>query len=109
MEGADEQAAVALAEELGDLPLALAQAAAFAHHHGLWLWRLPARIPHAQPQLDAEQEAKPGYGRTVAVTLRMALDRLHEQDDEAAEEVLRRCAFFAPDNIPARFADGQND
>jgi tetratricopeptide (TPR) repeat protein len=100
LDGADEQAAAALAEELGDLPLALAQAAAFVRATACGIDDYLREFRGRWAEFDAEQEAEPGYGRTVAVTLGMALDRLHEQGDETAEEVLRRCAFLAPDSIP---------
>jgi tetratricopeptide (TPR) repeat protein len=107
MEGAEEQAAAALAEELGDLPLALAQAAAFVRATACGFDDYLRQFRGRWAEFDAEQEAEPGYGRTVAVTLGMALDQLHKQNDGAAEGVLRRCAFLAPDNIPRDLLMGE--
>ena len=107
MEGADEQVAAALAKELGDLPLALAQAAAYVRDTACGFGYYLGKFRERWTEFDAEQEAERGYGRTVAVTLGMALDRLREQNDEAAEEVLHRCAFLAPDSIPRELLTGE--
>ncbi len=89
------------------MPLALAQAAAYVRDTACGFGYYLGKFRERWTEFDAEQEAERGYGRTVAVTLGMALDRLREQNDEAAEEVLHRCAFLAPDSIPRELLTGE--
>jgi nucleoside phosphorylase/tetratricopeptide (TPR) repeat protein len=100
--GAAEADADRLADTLGDLPLALAQAAAFVQQTGRTIASYLEKFQARFAEFDREQRAEPGYGRTVAVTLELALERL-KQDPEGigpAEALLARCAFFAPERIP---------
>jgi hypothetical protein len=87
-----------LAAELGDLPLALAQAAGFMAATGMpaeeYLGLLRTR---AVPLLD---QAAPGsYPRSLAAATGLIAARLAE-DDPAAAELASLCAFLAPDPIP---------
>jgi hypothetical protein len=87
-----------LADGLGDLPLALAQAAAFMAGTGMtagqYLGLLHAR---AGPLLD---QAVPGsYPRSLAAATGLTAGRLAD-DDPAAAELASLCAFLAPDPIP---------
>ena len=95
LDGAD---ADRLATELGDLPLALAQAAGFMAGTGTpvreYLGLLQAR---AGKVLD---QAVPGsYPRSLAAATALTADRLAD-DDPAAAELASLCAFLAPDPIP---------
>jgi DNA-binding XRE family transcriptional regulator len=92
-DGADQ-----LAAGLGDLPLALAQAAAFMASTGMavqeYLGLLQAR---AGTLLD---QAAPGpYPRSLAAATGLTADRLAD-DDPAAAELASLCAFLGPDPIP---------
>ena len=91
-----------LAEELGDLPLALAQAAVFVRKTGITFAEYLQRFRTRRAELERAQRAEPGYGRTVAATLALALDRLRgvQAGASPAERLLARCAFYAPDRIP---------
>jgi tetratricopeptide (TPR) repeat protein len=92
-----------LAEALGDLPLALEQAAAFMAE---------TRTPPAE-YLDLLREraselfglGTPSYSeQTVATTWTLALRRLRKRAP-AAEDLLTLCAFLAPDDIPLSLLD----
>jgi tetratricopeptide (TPR) repeat protein len=88
----------ALAELLGDLPLALGQAAGYLHRtrmppeRYLRLWRTRSE------DLLARGHA-PGSALTVATAWSLAADRL-AADDPAALALLRLCAFLGPEPIP---------
>ena len=94
-----------LAAELGDLPLAIAQAAGFMAETGTpaegYLGLLLAR---AGPLLD---QAAPGssYPRSLAAATGLIAGRL-AAEDPAAAELASLCAFFAPDPIPADLFTG---
>jgi hypothetical protein len=87
-----------LADELGDLPLALAQAAAFIAESGTpapaYLGLLRTR---AADILD--QSAPSSYPRSLAAATGLVIDRL-AANDPAAAELANLCAFFAPEPIP---------
>jgi hypothetical protein len=88
-----------LASHLGDLPLAVAQAAGFMAETGIpaaqYLELLQAQ---AGTLLD---QVTPGssYPRSLAAATRLAADRL-DGDDPAAAQLASMCAFLAPDPIP---------
>ncbi|MBC8450035.1 MAG: tetratricopeptide repeat protein, partial [Chloroflexi bacterium] len=96
---ADEEAAAALAEALGDLPLALEQAGAYVeaterslsdylklfHDHRLELLR------RGIPSTD--------YPDTVATTWEISFQQV-QQASPAGADLLNLCAFLAPDDIP---------
>ena len=88
-----------LAGHLGDLPLAVAQAAGFMAETGMpaaqYLDLLQTR---AGTLLD---QAPPGssYPSSLAAAIRLIADRL-DADDPAAAQLASVCAFLAPDPIP---------
>ena len=102
LESGDAAEADRLAEALGDLPLALAQAAAFVRETGITFADYLQRFRTRRAELERDPRAEPGYGRTVAATLALALDRLRGGQEGAspAERLLARGAFYAPDRIP---------
>jgi tetratricopeptide (TPR) repeat protein len=99
--GRDEpDAAAELAEELGDLPLALAQAAAYIDTRAvtvggyLDLYRDPALARRLRDEgLESEE-----YPASVARTWLLSLEQLTDESP-AAVELLRLCAFLDPDDI----------
>jgi hypothetical protein len=96
--GLDPADADRLVAELGDLPLALAQAAAFMAGTGVavdeYLGLLRTR---AGPLLD---QAVPGsYPRSLAAVTALIAGRLAD-DDPAAAELASLCAFLAPEPVP---------
>jgi tetratricopeptide (TPR) repeat protein len=101
--GADDQAALGeLAELLGDLPLALEEAAAYLEKTRVGLDEYLALVRDRsrelfgldQPPLDKQQ----GDQRRVATVWSLSLERV-QQEAPAAEALLSLCAFLAP-NIP---------
>jgi hypothetical protein len=98
--GLAEADADRLAGELGDLPLAVAQAAGFMAETGMaaeeYLGLLRTR---AGQLLD---HGSPGsYPRSLAAATQLIADRL-ARDDPAAAELASVCAFLAPEPIPAQ-------
>jgi hypothetical protein len=87
-----------LAAELGDLPLAIAQAAGFIADTGtpasLYLDLLRTR---ARQLLD--RGAPGSYPRSLAAATALIADRLADSDPAAAE-LASLCAFLAPELIP---------
>jgi len=94
----DEQAAVDLAEELGGLPLALEQAAAYIQATGITLAGYLGLFGDRRADLLARGEAA-GHPADVAATLGLALSRLGE-DAPAAAGLLRVLACLAPERVP---------
>jgi tetratricopeptide (TPR) repeat protein len=99
---ADTVAAEATAEELGRLPLALEQAAAYMIETGeslagyrKRLAKNPAHLLDWLPALPAEA----AQIRAVARTWTASFDRVQEAS-AAAADLLRLCAFLGPDEIP---------
>jgi tetratricopeptide (TPR) repeat protein len=96
---ADEAAAAALAEALGHLPLALEQARAYIEETGRSLAAyLDLFRTHRQALLSYHDPAA-DYPDTVATTWNLALERV-QQSAPAGTDLLRLCAFLAPDDIP---------
>lgn len=95
---ADEAAAGEVALSLGCLPLALEQAAAFVEASGR---DLPGYAALLRTRLiDLMAEGKPDdYPQPVATTWQLSFERL-EAERQPAAELLRLCAFLAPDDIP---------
>ncbi|MFG1610637.1 FxSxx-COOH system tetratricopeptide repeat protein [Actinoplanes sp. NPDC049265] len=96
---ADEDA-VRLAEALGDLPLAIEQAAAWRVATGMTAAEYLELLRDRVELLDAT--ASPGYERSVAAAWTMSLDRLREANP-AAMRLLEICSFFAPEPISRAF------
>jgi hypothetical protein len=93
-----EADAEAVAEPLGDLPLAVAQAGAFMAESGM----SPDRYLDGLRQHlgEAMSEGKPtGYPRPLAASVRLLVERV-ASDDPAAVQLLRVAAFLAPEPIP---------
>jgi tetratricopeptide (TPR) repeat protein len=93
----DRAAAVELATELDGLPLALAQAAGYCEQTSLDLGGYLARYRTRRAELLAK--ATPlGYPDPVTTTWQLNLDQLQHREP-AAVELLRLCAFLAPEAI----------
>ena len=97
--GLSERDADRLAAELGDLPLAVAQAAGFMAE----TWMPAAQYldllqTHAGQLLD---QATPGssYPRSLAAATALIADRLGAEDPAAAQ-LASVCAFLAPEPVP---------
>ena len=94
----DQQAALDLATELGGLPLALEQAAAYTRAIGGTLVEYLDLFRHRRAELLARGEPT-GYSKTVASAWALAFDRL-QQTEPGAVGLLRLLAFCAPETIP---------
>jgi tetratricopeptide (TPR) repeat protein len=94
----DHQAAVRLAEELGRLPLAVEQAAAYATQQRLSLAAYLTMFRERRAELLARGQPL-AYEGTVAAAFTLALDQL-QRHDPAALQLLELCALLAPDEIP---------
>ncbi|GAB6041644.1 hypothetical protein JCM17961_23190 [Endothiovibrio diazotrophicus] len=98
----DPQGAGRLAEALGDLPLALAQAAAYLEESGDDFITYLSLFEERQLQLLEEGRLSPNvYPDSVATTWDISLERLGKECPEAVE-VLYLAAYLAPDDIPKR-------
>ncbi len=97
--GAQSEAmADAVAEALGDLPLALEQAAAYVEATGIaWADYLDL---FRQYRADLLKEHKPlAYDATVATTWEISFQKI-KAEAPTAVELLNALAFLAPDDIP---------
>ncbi|WP_329254793.1 FxSxx-COOH system tetratricopeptide repeat protein [Actinoallomurus sp. NBC_01490] len=93
-----EPAADRLAEELGDLPLALEQAAAFQVETGTAADEYLALLrEHTGEHLDEVGSAE--YPTSVSAAWTLSIEKLREDQPEAVE-LLRCCALFGADPIP---------
>jgi transcriptional regulator with XRE-family HTH domain len=96
--GLTEADADRLAAELGDLPLALAQAAGFMTGTGTAPGQYLGLLRTRAGQL-LDRGAPGSYPRSLAATTALVAGRLAEQDPAAAE-LASLCAFMAPEPIP---------
>jgi Tetratricopeptide repeat len=94
----DEGAAEDLAAELGGLPLALEQAAAYTQAAGITLAGYLSLFRDRRADLLARGEAA-GHPAGVAATLGLALSRLGDEAPAAAG-LLRLLACLAPEPVP---------
>jgi tetratricopeptide (TPR) repeat protein len=87
-----------IAEVVDNLPLAVAQAAAYLHETGL-----PAgeylRLLHTRAAELLADDAPTGYSVSLAASWHVAFDRLAD-DEPAALQLLALCAHLAPEPIP---------
>jgi tetratricopeptide (TPR) repeat protein len=96
--GLDEQAANALAEALGDLPLALEQAAAYLEETSTSPSDYLALLQVRGPDLFALGQPATSE-QTIATTWAVSLDRIRTTTP-VAEDLLALCAFLGPDDLP---------
>ena len=96
--GLPEADADQVADAVGDLPLALAQAAAYLTETGMPTGQYAGLLGTRAAQLMGEGRP-PSYPRPLAAVTVLALDRLHGQDPAAAE-LAGVCAVLAPEPVP---------
>jgi hypothetical protein len=93
-----------VAAALGDLPLAIAQAAGYLAETGVPPGEYAALV--GQRAAELLEEGRPSsYPRSLAAVTALALDRLAGQNPAAAE-VAGVCAFLAPEPVPAEWFPG---
>jgi hypothetical protein len=97
----DQQAAAELAELLGDLPLALAEAAAYIEQTQVSLAEyVQLARDRAVELFDLGRPAQlAGAQRRVATVWSLSLEQVR-QEAPAVDALLHLCAFLAPDEIP---------
>jgi tetratricopeptide (TPR) repeat protein len=93
----DEAAARKLAEALGDLPLALEQAGAYVETTGISLADYLTLFEEHQTRLFDESTPE-HYPASITKTWDLAFQQV-QQVSPAAVDLLRLCAFLAPDDI----------
>jgi hypothetical protein len=96
--GLSETDAGRLAADLGDLPLAIAQAAGFMAETGMTAGEYLGLLATRASQLLDEGETG-SYPRSLAAATGLIADRLVAEDPVAAE-LASLCAFLAPEPIP---------
>jgi tetratricopeptide (TPR) repeat protein len=94
-----------VAEALGDLPLAVEQAGAWLAETGTTAADYMRQLATSSSQVLSLNQPD-DYPTPVAVTWRLAFDRLRSESPAAAR-LLQLCAFFAPEPIPMTLL--QND
>jgi len=94
----DPAAADGIAEELGDLPLALEQAGAYICQKQKSLVEYLADFQQFRTELWKREKKPDEYPDTVATTWLMAFEAI--EDVPLAKELLLLCSVVAPDNIP---------
>jgi tetratricopeptide (TPR) repeat protein len=93
----DRDAADKVAHALGDLPLALEQAAAYMNEQAIGLSKYLARLGARAPELLAKGRPL-AYEHTIASTWNLAFREL--TDEPVTFGLLILCAHLAPDRIP---------
>jgi len=88
-----------LAEALGDLPLAIAQAADLLAETAMPIQAYLTTLAEHAADLFTSDQFPAGYPQPLAAAVTMAADRL-AADDPAARQLLTLCAYFAPEPIP---------
>jgi tetratricopeptide (TPR) repeat protein len=98
-EQGDEEAAKELSEELGGLPLALAQAGAYIEANGVTIADYLKLFQSRREELWADESGPLDYDkRTVSATLSLAIKHI-EVESPASVDLLKLCAFLGPDDI----------
>jgi hypothetical protein len=94
----DNKAADALADELGDLPLALEQADAYIETTSISLTEYQELFQSRRKELWVDESPPQDYPDSVATTWSLAMKQV-SQESQAAVDLLNLCAFLAPDDI----------
>jgi TIR domain/Tetratricopeptide repeat/NB-ARC domain len=88
-----------LAVGLGDLPLAITQAAGFMAETGITSAQYLELLRTQAGQLLDQAAPGSAYPRSLAATARLIADRL-DREDPAAAQLASLCSFLAPEPIP---------
>ena len=105
----DREAADAVAQKLGDLPLAIVQAGATACEEDLTLKQYISRLEHYSSSIVIKRVLGDDYTADVSSALFMAvdvaLDKLGGDEREAARRQLGGLAVLAQSGVPTRWID----
>ncbi|MFD9736481.1 FxSxx-COOH system tetratricopeptide repeat protein [Umezawaea sp. NPDC059074] len=104
----DEVEADALAEALGDLPLAVEQAAAWRATTGMQVAEYLDLLAQNRTELLSSDGSDDKQAPVVAAVWNVPLDRLRKQHPDALQ-LLQVCAFFGPEPISQRLFRGGRD
>ncbi|MCA1695323.1 MAG: TIR domain-containing protein, partial [Actinobacteria bacterium] len=96
-----DQHANRLAQALGDLPLALTQAAGVLSETGMPVTEYLELLDTTGAEV-LDEGTPISYPRSLATSLQIAVEQL-TSTDPAAAQLLRLCASLAPDPIPTRW------
>jgi tetratricopeptide (TPR) repeat protein len=95
----EKAAAGQLADELGDLPLALEQAGAYIEACGCSIVHYLDLFRYRHEEMLRRGKSSQEYPDTVATTWDLSFQKVKEASPAAAD-LLNLCAFLAPDDIP---------
>jgi tetratricopeptide (TPR) repeat protein len=95
----DRSSAGDLAQILGDLPLALEEAAAYVDATGRSLADYLALFRHHHAELMAQSAPRADYPMTLRATWELSFERLQAEEPDAVT-LLNTLAHLAPENIP---------
>ena len=98
----DEVALDAVAQALGDLPLALEQAAAYSNTVAITLTGYVQRLRDRAPELFGAGQPT-GYEHTVATVWQLAFEQIAKHP--VASRLLLVCAHLAPERIPRELVE----
>jgi tetratricopeptide (TPR) repeat protein len=96
---ADRKTADALADVLGDLPLALEQAGAYIETTGIPLTKYLELFQSRRKELWEDETSPLDYPDSVDTTWSLSMEQV-SQEAQAAADMLNLCSFMAPDDIP---------
>ena len=95
----DEDLAGELAQELGRLPLALEEAAAYMEATGRSMASYLPLLREKQPDVLLGRSATTSQVGALRITWELSFRELQKESAEASD-LLKLCAYFAPDDIP---------
>jgi tetratricopeptide (TPR) repeat protein len=95
----DEAAAGELAEKLGGLPLALEQAGAYIEASDCTLYDYINMFQANQQKALERGKPSTDYPGTLFTTWNISFQQV-DSESKAAADLMKLCAFFAPDDIP---------
>jgi tetratricopeptide (TPR) repeat protein len=104
VDGISDADADRLADEFGDLPLGLEQAAAWLAQTAMTVDSYLGLLREEHSRILAENPPPPGYPVPVAAAWSLSVARLRTQTPDAME-LLQFCAFFGPAPIPLDFLE----
>lgn len=104
VDGINDADADRLAEEFGDLPLGLEQAAAWLAQTAMTVDAYLDLLGEEHSRILAENPPPPGYPVPVAAAWSLSVSRLRSQTPDAME-LLQFCALFGPAPIPLEFLE----
>jgi tetratricopeptide (TPR) repeat protein len=104
----NRSSAHSVAEELGDLPLALEQAAAFMNESGMGFDEYLELYQTRRNELWDEENPPIDYPDTVGTTWSLAIEKVQEEASAGAL-VLNLCAYLAPDEILRSLISGASE